>query len=89
MIFCKYADANKLTWLRNKKRFPYIKPDGKPSTYLPDFFVEDWNSYIEIKGYETEMDKAKWDQFPKELTLKVLRKKEIGELDEWLKSAPC
>ena len=89
LIFCKYADAMKLKWRRNTKRFPYTKPDGKLSTYLPDFFVEDWDSYIEVKGYETDLDNAKWEQFPKELSLKVLRRKEIGELDEWLKSAPC
>ena len=89
LVFCKYADAQGLNWKRNTQRFPYIKPDGKPSTYLPDFFVEDWSCYIEVKGYETELDKAKWSQFPQDLLLKVLRKKEIGEMDEWLKSAPC
>lgn len=89
LTFCKYADAMQLKWGRNTKRFPYIKPNGKASTYSPDFFVEDWDSYIEVKGYETDLDKAKWDQFPKELSLRVLRRKEIGELDEWLKSAPC
>ena len=87
LIFCRYADASGLTWTRNTKRFGYIKPDGKSSTYLPDFFVEEWNCYVEVKGYETDLDKAKWDQFPEKL--KILRRKEIGELDEWLKSAPC
>ena len=89
LIFCRYADMLGLKWRRNTSRFPYIKPDGKASTYLPDFFVEDWNCYVEIKGYETDLDRAKWEQFPKELSIKILRRKEIGELDERLKSAPC
>lgn len=80
LIFCRYADKQKLRWRRNNKRFPYIRPDGKISTYLPDFYVEDWNSYIEIKGYETDLDRAKWEQFPEKLM--ILRKKEIGELAE-------
>ena len=87
LIFCKYLDAKGLTWARNKKRFPYIRPDGVVATYQPDFYVEDWKTYVEVKGYETALDRAKWVQFPE--PLKVLRRKEIGELDEWLKSAPC
>lgn len=85
--FCKFADKLKLEWTRNKKRFPYIKPDGTESTYQPDFYVRELNSYIEVKGYETDLDRAKWDQFPEKLI--ILRRKEIGELDEWFKSAVC
>lgn len=80
LAFCKFADRNNLTWRRNKKRFPYVKPDGKVSTYQPDFYVEEWNAYVEIKGYETDLDKAKWAQFNEPLI--ILRKKEIGKLDE-------
>ena len=87
LIFCRYADAVGLTWKRNKQRFPYVRPDGKDSTYQPDFYVDEWKSYVEVKGYETDLDTAKWSQFPEKLT--VLRKNEISELDEWLKSAPC
>lgn len=42
------------------------------------FFIKCKNLYIEIKGYETERDKAKWKQFPKKL--KIVRKKEIYEI---------
>jgi len=87
LTFCKYADAVKLKWRRNTKRFPYTKPDGKSSTYLPDFFVENWNSYVEVKGYETDLDAAKWSQFPEDLSLKVLRRKEIKELEDVLQGA--
>ena len=80
LAFCKFADEHKLSWMRNKKRFPYIKPDGKHSTYQPDFYVEDWGSYVEVKGYETDLDKAKWSQFPEPLV--ILRKEQIGKLDE-------
>ena len=87
LIFCEFADRIQLDWKRNKKRFPYIKPDGTKSTYQPDFYVSNLKSYIEVKGYETDLDKAKWEQFPEKLI--VLRKEEIGELDEWFKSAVC
>ena len=79
---CCYLDAQNLTWSRNRKRFNYVKPDGKPSTYQPDFYVEEWGGYVEVKGYETDLDRCKWSQFP--APLKILRRKEIGELLEWL-----
>lgn len=75
LIFCKYADANNLKWSRNKKRFPYINQNGKYSTYQPDFYVEEWNCFVEVKGYETDQDRAKWRDFPE--PIKILRKAEI------------
>ena len=63
----KYLDSINVTWCRNKKRFPYVKLDGKISTYQPDFYVETWDTYIEVKGYETDLDRIKWSQFPAKL----------------------
>jgi hypothetical protein len=63
----KYLDSIGVNWIRNRKRFNYIKPDGKESTYQPDFYVTDWTTYIEVKGYETDLDRAKWSQFPDKL----------------------
>lgn len=54
--------------------YAYLRVDGTPY-------------YIEVKGYETELDWAKWSQFNEKLI--VIKKKELGELDEWLKSASC
>ena len=59
-----YLDMIGVKWLRNKKRFSYFNSiKNKISTYCPDFFVEDWNTYIEVKGYKTELDEIKWKQF--------------------------
>lgn len=82
-----FLDTTNLKWKRNKKRFSYTKPDGKKSTYQPDFYIEDWNCYVEVKGYETELDQSKWSQFKEKL--KIIKSRDIGELDEWLKSASC
>jgi hypothetical protein len=60
----QYLDNIGVKWERNKKRFPYwnlIK--GKESTYCPDFYVEDWGAYIEVKGFVTDLDICKWIQF--------------------------
>lgn len=81
LMFCEFADQNKLTWRRNKIRFPYINLKGKPSTYQPDFYIEELKSYIEVKGYETDLDRCKWSQFADKLIL--LRKNEIFNLQSW------
>lgn len=46
--------------------------------YFPDFYIESLDLYVEVKGYETERDTAKWSQFPKEL--RVIKEKEIKQI---------
>lgn len=80
--FAKALDAANIKWLRNKKRFDYIKPDNEPATYLPDFYIPQLASFIEIKGYRTILDESKFNQFNEPLI--VLRKKEIFQIKKWL-----
>lgn len=62
-------------------RFPYINLKGKNSTYCPDFWVEDWNTFIEVKGYKTDLDDCKWRQFKEPLKVWNLNKlKKLGIL---------
>jgi hypothetical protein len=77
LAVCRYLDSIKVTWIRNTKRFPYIHLNGKESTYCPDFYVNDWDIFIEVKGYETDLDKCKWNQFPNKL--EVWKSKELIE----------
>jgi hypothetical protein len=76
----KHLDNLGLTWERNKKRFDYVRMDGKNCTYQPDFYVHEWHSYLEVKGYETELDRCKWSQFKEPLI--IWRKKEIQILED-------
>ena len=66
---------------RNKVGFKYLKENGKQSLYFPDFKLQD-GRYIEVKGYETDLDRCKWRQFP--YTLIILRKFEIENLNKLL-----
>lgn len=38
-------------------------------TYFPDFYIESLDLYVEVKGYETDRDRAKWLHFPKKLCI--------------------
>ena len=62
-------DAEKWNWKRNTERFAYINLSGKISHYTPDFYVEELGGYLEVKGYETELDRCKWKQFKNNLTI--------------------
>ena len=70
-----WLDENKILWVRNKKSFPY-EFQGKIRKYYPDFYLPDKNQYIEVKGYETDKDRAKWSQFKEPIL--VLKKKELS-----------
>ena len=65
--FYKWALSANLTVSRCTTGFPYIWNGIR--TYFPDFYIEDIDSYIEVKGYKTDRDTAKWDQFPKKLII--------------------
>jgi hypothetical protein len=75
-IFANYLNKNDIKWIKNKKPFRYIF-ENEEHSYYPDFYLEDFNLYIEIKGQETERDKAKYKVID---NLLVLKAKEINEI---------
>jgi hypothetical protein len=74
----KWLDEKEYDWKRNTKRFQYTNLKGTISHYTPDFWVEELNSYVEVKGYETELDRCKWSQFKDPLV--VWKRKELTEM---------
>ena len=79
VAYAKYLDKNGIHWIRNKDSFKYTYND-KNRQYTPDFYLLGSDEYIEIKGYKTEKDDAKWSQFPTHRKLKILMKKELQAL---------
>lgn len=77
--YAKFLDKNNIKWIKNKDSFAYIY-EGKERRYTPDFYLIESDQYIEIKGYKTDKDEAKWSQFPKHRKLTVLMKKDLKEL---------
>lgn len=75
--YAKYLDAQGLSWRRPNEKFEYMF-EGKVRHYTPDFYVDELQSYVEIKGYATAKDEAKWSQFTEKLL--VLRGENLVEL---------
>ena len=79
LAVAKWLDKKEYKWKRNTKRFQYTNLKGTISHYVPDFWVEELKSYVEVKGYETELDRCKWSQFNDPLL--VWKRKELKEFN--------
>lgn len=51
LAFLVYCLENNINIKRNKKAFKYVSFDAKLHNFYPDFYLENENKYIEIKGY--------------------------------------
>ena len=67
--FAKYLRKNNINFIRNNSiSFEYIWNNDKHN-YFPDFYLPDYDLYIEIKGLWNERDICKWEQFPNKLAI--------------------
>jgi len=71
--FFKWCEDNSIKCERNTQGFKYEWNGIR--TYFPDFYLSDLSEYVEVKGYKTDRDEAKWEQFPNKL--RVILKKDI------------
>lgn len=74
--FYQWAKAAGLEPKRPKEGFPYEWEGSR--TYFPDFYIESKDLYVEVKGYETERDRAKWLQFPEKLC--IIKEQQIKQI---------
>lgn len=51
LFFAKFLDKNNIKWVKNSKQyFSFIDRSGKQRKYYPDFYLPDYNWWVEIKG---------------------------------------
>lgn len=50
LAFIKYLDENNLKFECHRSKIPYIGDDGLTHHYFPDFYVYEWNSYVDPKA---------------------------------------
>jgi hypothetical protein len=59
--FAKMLDKHGVQWEKNTERkFPYTNSRGKTCNYIPDFYLPEYDEWVEIKGryYQTKNLKA-------------------------------
>ena len=71
--FYMWCETNSVFVIRSPNWFNYTW--GRNRKYNPDFYIPSLDLYVEVKGYETDQDRAKWNQFP--CNLSVIRQNEI------------
>jgi hypothetical protein len=74
--FYTWAKNAGLNPIRPTTGFKYIWNGER--TYFPDFYIESLDMYIEVKGYETDRDRAKWSQFKG--NLRIIKEVEIKQI---------
>jgi len=68
----KILDELELNWLRNFNGFLYSSLDGKNRKFYPDFYVKDFDYYIEYKGWVTSDMEHKMVEATKQNDFKLL-----------------
>jgi len=61
LVFIKWMDDENITFDCHRGRIPYTL-NGKDKSYYPDFFVHEWNQYVDIKNsyhYNLQIEKFK------------------------------
>lgn len=57
--FAKLLDEKDIKWIYTNDKFDYVY-ENKIHKYNPDFYLPEFDTYIEIKGYPTKRDYDKW-----------------------------
>src|SRR5690606_23086156 len=75
---CEYLNNYNIKWTNIiTEKFLY-EWNNKTRRYYPDFYLIDYDCYIEVKGYERDRDLAKWNSFPKKLL--IIKANEIKQI---------
>lgn len=75
----KWLDDNNIKWTNiMEEPFEYFW-NGRPHSYFPDFYLEEKDIYIEVKGFKRERDEYKWKSVP---NLLVISKNDIVKIKE-------
>lgn len=76
--FAKFLDFNNIFWKRPEEGIEYLY-NNDIHLYFPDFYLPDYDIYIEVKGYKRERDEYKWKSLK---NIKVITKNEIKLIED-------
>lgn len=81
LTFAKWLNKMNIRWKRKDISFTYNFKDHE-HLYYPDFLLCDLNMYVEVKGFEWEKDKYKWESVVSvhKEKLYIIRRKQIEEI---------
>lgn len=88
--FIEWLDKNNIKFDCHRKKLKYADSNGEFHSYLPDFFVYDWDSYVEIKNkFHMSQQIEKFENIRKsnpEIKITILLEKDLENLGiDWTK----
>lgn len=84
LAVANWLNKHNIEWTNDITPYKYFWNEGW-HLYFPDFLITKYNLLLEVKGFETERDRCKWQAVS--TPLKVIRKADITNLDEFMKQA--
>lgn len=82
--FAERLDRLGIKWVRDEKMsLPYQTPKGRKRKYIPDFYLPDYDMYVEVKGYFTESAKQKMADVIKRNNVKIAFVSSMAEVISW------
>lgn len=81
LAFIEWLDINNLNFSCHKGRLSYIL-EGEKHSYYPDFFVYDWDCYVDVKNdYHYSIQKDKFKALENDgYKIKIIFKEELEKL---------
>ncbi len=79
LLVSNYLNESKIKWTNIIEEHIYYFWLNEKRRYYPDFFLPEYNIYIEVKGYERERDLEKWKSIKNKLIL--IKKNEIFSIE--------
>ena len=82
--FAERLDRLGIKWVRDEKMtLPYQTPRGRKRKYVPDFYLPDYDMYVEVKGYFTESAKHKMADVIQRNNVKIAFVSSMAEVISW------
>ena len=77
-------DHLKITWDRREDmKLGYQSKTGRKRNYIPDFYLPDYDTYIEVKGYWTDAAKHKMKSVQENNDVKILILESLSEVNKF------
>ena len=74
-------DALGIAWIRNNTlKLAYVTRGNRKRKYIPDFYLPDYNLYIEVKGYWTDAARHKMKDVQERNTVRILILESLSEI---------
>lgn len=84
LAFARWMDGQNLTYAAHCGRLEYINDEGQIRRYYPDFWVEEWGCYVDVKSdYHLSLQPKKLEMVRKSnpgVELRLLLEDELREL---------